>query len=451
MPLTEEQKEDLEYWNENLQNSTEISKGSCSFSQEEDGPLDNLEGYHQNSTEISKELRSFLQKQEVPEDIIERLMCFLTRIAAQETRKDKNRFYHKCLLEQTTIMLIALKDVESNISDNVLKKIPALSIQQGPLARFLFSWVVAKFVQRLLHESATTQNLELGFLTEAYVKTLGLFQRSFTRLDRCNKPVTLSKDILKSFPNLDRADKLFLVKCIEILGTSLDLTEKQLENSRITSTPLDATSWISWSRERKYWHLVDDFFFKERKNGDVRIARGKISHKEFCKKKDSVLDIAELLEGMSLDAKTSPVRRKRMLSVEEECKHNTDGNPEGYPDEDSEGNPEGNPEDDGLEKYTVRNNIDRDQLVERNIAELLGKHNACVKKTVKVVRHVSWSTPLVEVCEIPNRSSSHPRRNHRRNPRRGNVVYNRVYAYDKIPGPDSDSDSDEGIASCTIF
>ena len=390
--LTKKQKEDREYWDKNQQDDSKLSKRPCSFPQEEDDPFENLKKFHQNSTQASERLRSFLQKEGVPEDIIEWLMCFLTRIATQKTVDNEHRLYHKCLLEQTTILLKALIEVQKYVLDNVLAIVPTLSKRHVPLARFLFSCILANFVQRL------AKDFELDFLTEASTETLGLFQRSFTRILRANKPITLSEEILKSFPSLVPAEKLFLLICIKLLGASFGLTTKQLNCSGLKLLELDAKSWFSISGVTSYWSGGDSFFFKKRRDGSVRATRGRISQNKFYENKKNILDLVKLLEEMSLGVETSRAERKRESSVEKEHKHDSD--------EDSG--------DDGLKEFTVSNKFN----------------------------HLEESSGIPNLPSKKVKSTQTPRPRRRPRPR---APRTKIY-----PNTDPDSDSGSGTEECTV-
>lgn len=381
--------------------------------QQEDN--DSWDNEQEDSSEALHNFRSFLQSKGVSEDSIDRLICRLTKIAAKDTMKNKNRLFFKTLFEITTILFEALKEVKDNVMTEVLKKIPVLYTLQVPLAKIFFSEVVANFVEKLDQESVTAENLELKLLIQAYKTTVDLFQRAFTRKHRFYKPVTLSAEILNEFTALDRTDKLFLLSCIELLGSSFSLTKKQLKSSGLRLLNLEAKSLFSWDGLRKYWVGGDGFFFKERRDGSVRIIRLTYdSHKnKFHDDKDNILGIAGGFSRIRFDDKKSKpsMTSLRKSSFDEEQKHDhafeavtfsqkrtgkvsrcvrfanpielTSGNHYGFVAEPpSPKEYQQAPEVDGLDKYTINNNYDPD-LHQEDYTEIFGsQHSNCSHKKV---------------------------------------------------------------------
>lgn len=326
-----------------------------------------------DSSESLKNLRSFLQSMHF-QDSIERLIFWLMKFAEKDTVKNEFRLFFKSLSEITTILLRALKEVKDCIEAEVLKKIPALSTRQDPLTNFIFSWVVVVFVQKMTQKvtlrCSLAQKSFLEYLAQACKKTVSLFEKAFVRIERLRKPVTLSEQTLKSFPNLYQEERNFLVGCIELLGDSFDLTTKQLERSDLSLYRLEAKSWYSWSGIRRYWAGGWNLFFKERKDGSVRIIGGTCdTHRnKFHENKSNILDIAKLLEGMSLDYKNKTSRAKvvRTPSYKEECKH-----------DDLEY--DGQEEYDELEEFSVCNNT----LSKVDYAKIFGsQHSNFLQKKV---------------------------------------------------------------------
>jgi len=373
----------------------------------------------EQSSKVLEIILSFLQAEGLPGEIIERLIFCLTRIAKQETLENGHRLFHKALAERITILLDALKCVHYNVMTEVVNKTPTLSKRQVPLARFLFSCILANFVQRL------AKDFELDFLTEASTETLGLFQRSFTRILRANKPITLSEEILKSFPSLVPAEKLFLLICIKLLGASFGLTTKQLNCSGLKLLELDAKSWFSISGVTSYWSGGDSFFFKKRRDGSVRATRGRISQNKFYENKKNILDLVKLLEEMSLGVETSRAERKRESSFKEEQKND--------------------PKIDGLDQFTVRNNFD-EELDKDDYTLFFERVEELPVPSVHTAKQ--GNEQLEESSGIPNlpskkvKSTQTPRPRRRPRPR---APRTKIY-----PNTDPDSDSGSGTEECTV-